>query len=143
MNKRNSIFYFTNIITPLALGTILYCIFRPDVFYIRKLTIVFPFLKVMTVSASDDIPLVYFIRYYLMDILWAYSFMMGLCLLSLLGIITSRLALTLAVTLSVFFEFTQLIYITHMTFDVLDIILQIVAILIAFFLSKLYNMVKV
>lgn len=117
-----------NVILPLLAGFIYYYLFCPDVILIAKID------SILKVKYHIQIPnttfMVRFVRFYLLDALWAYALMF--CLFIILGNTLTALkkSIVISVVLSIVMELLQLLNVVVGTFDICDIFVEIVAIFI-------------
>ena len=129
MNMKNIKLCILNVILPLLAGFIYYYLFCPDVILIAKID------SILKVKYHIQIPntnfMVRFVRFYLLDALWAYALMF--CLFIILGNTLTELkkSIVISVGLSIVMELLQLLNVVVGTFDICDIFVEIVAIFIA------------
>lgn len=127
---KKSVLYAINIILPLALGLIVYVFDKPKSFIsnwvfnltgFRSNTYIFPKI----------------IDYHFPDFVWAYSLMFVLYIVS--GIYKKKLVLSIliSVVFSIALEVIQLFQTNMFTFDVIDIGVEILAILMAALIIKI------
>ncbi len=79
-----------------------------------------------------------FIRYYFLDMMWAYSLMFTLTYI----LSDSNTALIISVIFSITIELFQLSPLIKGTFDVYDILAEIITVIIAFFIIKKNNTMR-
>lgn len=120
---------FLNIVFPLLAGFIFYYLFCPDVIAIEKIDTI---LKIKYhVQISNTNLIIRFMRFYLLDALWAYA--LTHCLFVILG--NTLVALKESVAISIIMSFTmellQLFHAVAGTFDIYDIAVETVAVFIA------------
>ncbi len=131
MNKK--VLLVANIIVPLLLGALLYFIVAPDVIFVNVLG---SFMGSETAVVSQpETFLDYFVRYYMMDMLWGYSlvFTLFLCLGNNAAI---KKVFIIAFVFSTVMELLQLTAIVPGVFDVWDILMEGIAEAIAAFIIK-------
>jgi len=133
--KKERLFYLLNICLPLTLGALIYLALRPDTYIAYYLRCLFN-LPTMTLVCGG----VYkFLRNYSSDILWAYSLMFAVFVVSNRS--AKRLILTaaLCIVFEISIEMCQYIGIIKGTFDILDVIAEIIATVVAFIIIKKKN----
>lgn len=132
-NKKTII--LLNVIIPILIGAIIYYFFSPNVLFVRyiddKLGIAFHF-----VNAIDENEVLQFVRYYFLDMLWAYALVFALY-----GIMDNNSANLVKIFLmtclfSTVMELLQITPLANGTFDMGDVILEMVAEVIAVFIIK-------
>lgn len=131
MNKK--VLLVANIIVPILLGALLYFIVAPDVIFVNVLG---SFMGSETAVVSQpETFLDYFVRYYMMDMLWGYSlvFALFLCLGNNAAI---KKVFIIAFVFSTVMELLQLTTIVPGVFDVWDILMEGIAEAIAAFIIK-------
>lgn len=132
-NKRKRV-ELLNVILPLLFGGIYYYLFCPDVAIIKK-------LDSLLGCAYHLQPLKFaifsYIRFYLLDALWAYALFNSLYMI--LGNNSNALVLctVISLTVSLIMELFQMLGIAMGTFDICDIVIEFVAILIALVIIKM------
>ena len=144
--RRRQIFLLANILLPIFLGTILYCLISPEVFLVQWLDANLGFnitLENIGGGNLDNLVLSVmfrFVRNHLMDMLWAYALVFALGFLLDMDNKTAKLDLwkIFAITgiFSAITEFCQLLQGVQGTFDHWDILLEILAELLAVFIIK-------
>lgn len=130
--KKNRIFYILNISIPLAIGALIYFIFRPDTYiayYLRNLME----LPTMTLGSGG---LLKFFRNYSCDILWSYSLMFAIFTVGNKS--AKRLILTTALcaVFEILIEICQHIGFINGTFDIFDLLAEIIATIVALIIIK-------
>lgn len=131
--QNKGIWGLVTIIIPLLIGGIFYYIFCPDVWFVK----IVDYYTNLNLHIQYDIYkniFVAFLRNYLLDYLWAYAFANALYLIcDTDGLIVSCI---LSILIGAFWEMSQFIGIVNGTFDVLDIIFEILGALSAIFIIK-------
>ncbi|MDY5102537.1 MAG: hypothetical protein SPE81_05510 [Agathobacter sp.] len=143
MSKNNkTAFLVINIWGPIIIGTIIYYLISPDVLFVEWID---TFLgKVMHISCIDSsFWLVKFIRNYMLDMMWGYALVFALYFI--IGNNSADLLkiFVIAFTLSAVMEILQLTPFVEGTFDVLDIIVEFLAEVVAVFIIKKYFLEEV
>lgn len=129
-------FLMCNIVIPIVIGIAIYYFISPEVDFIKYLNSIVSINQYAAVFNRDNI-LFKFIRCYFLDMLWAYS--LTFMLWTILGNKTAKLTaiVILATVFVMIMESLQLIPFIHGTFDVLDILVEILAELIAVYIIKI------
>ena len=130
--ENDRLFYILNICIPLVTGAIIYFVFRPDTYisdFFRNV-FVLPTLSVSPGWFSD------FLRNFACDVLWAYALMIAVFAVSKKS--DKRLIVTavLCIAFEIAIELCQNIGIISGTFDVLDVIFEIIATIVAVIIIK-------
>jgi hypothetical protein len=124
MKKR--IFLFANIFFPLFIGTAIYFLTSPDVVFVEVINRIWGMYTLLDQSiVNEGIGL--FIRYYLMDMFWAYALVFALYVAIGNTAARTEMAIGIAIVFSVAMEVIQLSPIIPGVFDVLDILVEIIA----------------
>ena len=133
MNRR--LFYWVNIIAPLLFGAAVYLYWRPDTYLSR---LVFHFLHIShRTAAGRPVGIYRFIRYYLCDILWVYALVFSLAFYS--GRHSLVMAYAAAAAFAVVTELLQLLPRAPGSFDILDIIVELIVCTITIFIIYSYE----
>lgn len=122
MLKHNMLFYILNICGPLLFGGFIYYIFYPDVWFVSAIDGITGFDR--HINLDTNIFAARIIRYYLFDVLWAYS--LTFAVYRLVGFEYSHLVILLG--LAIFesvMEILQIIPILPGTFDIGDILFEV------------------
>lgn len=128
-------FYWINIIVPLSLGAAIYLYWRPGA-YISK--IVSNLFNISFTSFQGRPAGIYrFIGYYLCDALWAYSLIFSLALY--LGRHSLMQAYSIGICFAAGIEILQLFPQTPGSFDILDIIVELIVCTITIVIIYLYE----
>lgn len=137
MKKYNRIYILLNIIIPLSVGFLLYYFMSPEVLFIKTIDTLIG-REAHKVLFKETTGIVKFLRFYGLDMLWGYSFVFALY--SILGNNTANLKVIfiIAFIFSAFMEILQLTPFANGTFDLLDIIFEFLAELLAVFIIKNY-----
>lgn len=118
-------------VLPLLAGGLLYWFFSPEVLFVQAID---SLLGIRHFSYSFNADNLFFtlIRNYFLDGLWAYSLY---CILKLI-IDNSKIQLTVAILGAVTMESVQLIPSVPGTYDIWDIVIEIIGITLAFAVTK-------
>lgn len=135
-NNKDIAFSVINILVPLIIGAIIYYFISPNVIFVK---IIDDFIGIRNQLTDIDLysVLFRFIRNYFLDMLWAYALVFMLFLI--LGNNTSKIMriFVIAVAFSTIMEILQFTSIAEGTFDVLDIVVEFIAELVAVFIIKI------
>ncbi len=137
-NKRKSVvFWSVMIILPLFVGLILYLIFKPSAFISKFIFDLFG-LQPFSIQASNKRGLL-FVRFYLCDLLWAFS----LTAISqlILGYSKTKLIVSLLISILVgtAIELLQKYMIIPGTFDIPDIVTESVGAILSLIIIIVYT----
>ena len=122
------IFVF-NVFIPILIGFTYYYLFCPDTMVVKKIDAIFAFRYHIKIPNSN---LVFkFIRNYLLDAIWSYSLTNCLFIILDKTLNAHKKSIILSIFLSVIMELLQLTNIVKGTFDIFDIIVEVIAILLA------------
>lgn len=129
-NKTVLFYVACTVLLPLLIGGILYYLFFPEVTFVKVLDSNMPFQYHIR-GMFNNYALVQFLRFYLFDFIWAYSF--ANMLLIILSEIRIKILYTYIIVLGigVLYEFSQFIGLLSGTFDFLDISAEGIGITIA------------
>jgi VanZ family protein len=128
--------FILNIIIPLAIGGIVYYITSPDVIFVQRLDDILGVVRDSEETMHSGEIFRTFLRNYFLDMLWAYS--LTFCIYILVDNNTESVyrTMTIAFTFSLAMELLQLTNTVKGTFDVADILVEFIAIVIAVFIIK-------
>ena len=136
---KRRIFIAANITIPLLLGAVIYFLTSSDVIFVEAVRS----LGGVPFQSEQDIALggiCQVIRYYLLDILWAYALFFSLYFVIGKGAANLRTALIIAIVFSSVMEIAQLISIVPGYFDGLDIVVEVLAeVFAALIIKKQYE----
>lgn len=132
--KRVKIITILNIILPIILGGLIYYLYSPEVWFVKIIDNIIG-VKIH-LNANRGSFIWDFIRFYLLDMLWAYALVFALFFT--MDNNTARLLVIFLLTLSFscMMEILQLISIVNGTFDIMDIVVMLFAEIIAVFVIK-------
>ena len=124
MKKQAEWFILLNICIPVIIGSVVYYLFFPDVLFVRMIDSIVGSGVHLEINISSRMAMI--IRYYLFDVLWAYSLT---CLIT--GIIGTdcpnrKLVLAGIILFETIMETIQLAPGINGTFDVCDIVVEAV-----------------
>lgn len=128
-------FYILNIVLPLVIGTIVYVHVKPSA-PISQLIYFLLHIKTPVLNIKPT-GIHRFIQYYLCDILWSYSLTFALSLY--LGKDRLLLSYAIAVSFSTLVEVLQLLPQVLGSFDIFDIIVQLIACTISIHIITFYE----
>jgi glycopeptide antibiotics resistance protein len=128
--------FILNIIIPLAIGGIVYYITSPDVIFVQRLDDILGVVRDSEETMHSGEIFRTFLRNYFLDMLWAHS--LTFCIYILVDNNTESVykTMTIAFTFSLAMELLQLTNTVKGTFDVADILVEFIAIVIAVFIIK-------
>ncbi len=132
---KNRTFLLINIIFPLLVGAVIYWFTSTDVIFVEAVRSFWgtPF---HTGIVSTDGGAMQLVRYYMSDILWAYALVFALYFAIGNNAARVRTAFVIAVTFSVFMEVIQISPRIPGTFDINDILVEVMAETIAALIIK-------
>jgi hypothetical protein len=138
-DKYSRIFLLCNAIVPIIIGTMIYCLIASDVYFVEKIdsllnTCISPY------HVDANFQYMKFIRNYLPDMVWGYSLMFALFICSGNNTVDLLRIFIVAVVFSIAMESLQLTNIVRGTFDVLDIMVEVLSEGIAVFIIQKYYM---
>lgn len=125
-------FMYMNVLIPLIIGGVLYYAVSPEVIFVEQIDR----LTGMNLHINCKTTFIKIIRNYVPDILWAYALMFALILI--MGNKTADIwkMYMVAGLFSILIEVLQLTGLVKGTFDIKDIIVEIIAELVAVFIIK-------
>lgn len=135
MDRRTNVTLALNCLLALIIGALIYYFFSPEVIFVKKIDEVIGSGLHFELSLHDSW-ILRFIRFYFLDMLWAYALAFALKLI--LGNNTANLKRVFwgAFIFSTTMEILQLTPLAVGTFDMWDIICEFVAEVIAVFIIK-------
>ena len=133
--KKNNITIMLNCLLPLFAGAVIYYLFSPDVIFVKLIDEIIGCGVHFDIVSQGNWAL-NILRYYVLDILWAYALVFALYFIS--GNETANLKKIFFITFvfSMAMEFLQLTPLAEGTFDISDIICEFFAEGIAVFVIK-------
>ncbi|SEM38823.1 hypothetical protein SAMN04487770_13633 [Butyrivibrio sp. ob235] len=123
---KRRIFFVANIIVPLLLGAVIYCLTSPDVIFMEAVRSLWG-MPVLSEQGTVHRGIWKFIRYYLLDVLWAYALFFALYFSIGNNAAKLKMAFMIAVLFSTVMEAIQLFPIIPGYFDLLDILVEVLA----------------
>lgn len=136
MNWKNKvILILVTVFLPLTIGTILYYIFCPEVWFVQKINQLF-YIKIPVGLWTFTDRGSKFIRYYLFDFLWAFGLVNALDILCGRNMRSMVLAVSITTMLGAFLEYMQLIGLAKGTFDIFDIFAVLLGAVVGVFTQK-------
>ena len=133
-NKKNR-FDFLHILIPIAFGGIIYYLISPDVIFVKIMDSLLKFNIHITEMNMDSLTL-RFIRNYFLDMLWGYALVFSLFFINDNNTARIKGILVIAFGFSTIIEILQVTPIMKGTFDIYDIIVELLAEVIAVFIIK-------
>lgn len=137
MNKTYKIYIYiiVFVIIPLLLGASIYFLLSPETFVGNWLSI---FLKFESITEIRDYlseySIVIFIKNYFCDFLWAFSLESAIFIFFIHKF--SYYSIVISIVISFISEIIQKVHIISGTFDIFDIIIELSAILLSYFLLR-------
>lgn len=129
--KDDHIFLIVNILFPILLGGIIYYLLCPNVVFVKRIDTITN-LNIHFIVQFDSHPILKFIRYYMLDMLWAYSLTISLAYL----LRKEATILFILILFSFFIESLQYINFAMGSFDLFDVFFEIITGIIAIFIFK-------
>lgn len=135
MNKKTNIIIVLNCLIPLLIGTVIYYFFSSDVIFVKHIDEIIR-CRVRFDSMLEGNWILRFVRFYVLDMLWAYALVFALHFL--IGNNTANLkkVFLIAFAFSTTMEILQLTSLAEGTFDYLDIFFEFLAEVLAVFIIK-------
>ena len=135
MECRNKVFLLANMIVPILTGAVIYYVTSPDVIFVRQLDTILG-MRVHMYDISYHSTIVRFIRYYALDMLWGYALVFALYFILDNNTASLFKIFVIAYVFSVIIEILQLISFVKGTFDVFDLVVELIAEIAAVFIIK-------
>ncbi len=131
-----NMFTYANIFLPILAGSLLYYVISPEVIFVQSIDR----LLGVSLHVGTENTFVLIMRSYMPDMLWAYALVFSLMLVT--GNKTANVWKMLAIAgmFSTIMEVLQITGYVKGTFDVMDIIVEIIAELMAVFIIKRHDM---
>jgi hypothetical protein len=136
-DKCSRIFLLCNVIVPIVIGTIVYCLIAPDVYFVEKLDSLFN-ICISSYHVDTHIQYIKVIRNYLPDMVWGYSLMFALFICSGNNAVDLFRVFIVVVVFSIAMESLQLMNMVIGTFDVFDIMVEVLSEGAAVFIIQKY-----
>ncbi len=135
MECRNKVFLLANMIVPILTGAVIYYVTSPDVIFVRQLDTILG-MRVHMYDISYHSTIVRFIRYYALDMLWGYALVFALYFILDNNTASLFKIFVIAYVFSVIIEILQLTSFVKGTFDVFDLVVELIAEIAAVFIIK-------
>ena len=132
---KRRLFYWVNIIVPLLSGALIYIYWRPSAYISRLVFHIFHISH--NIPVGRPVGIYRFIRYCLCDILWVYALVFSLALYS--GRHSLMKVYTAAAVFAAVTELLQLFPRIPGSFDILDIIVELIVCTITIFIIYSYE----
>lgn len=126
-----------NILVPIIIGAAIYYVISPNVIFVQQLDSLLA-REIHVNTAYSNIPIIRFVRNYLLDMMWGYALVFALFLFTGNNAAEIRKIFIIAVIFSAVMEILQLTSFAKGTFDVFDIIVEFLAEVTAVFIIKKY-----
>lgn len=130
MKKQELLFYLFNIFIPIVIGVCIYCIYDSNVIFVKYIN------SNLIINNKETNIFITFLRNYFCDFCWCYSFAFALSFInhkSLDIIYTVIIPISFGICLEIF----QLLNITNGTFDLLDIIVELLGCILCYMVLKI------
>ena len=134
--RKTRIHLLYNIIIPILIGAVIYCLTSPDVFFVKATSAFFKLSDRIIVSDFGNL-LIRFVRNYIPDMAWGYALVFSLYAIA--GDQTEKGLYNLAFIAIVFSAAIEIIQMTHFirgTFDLWDIAAELLTEVTAVFIIK-------
>lgn len=135
MDRRTNITFALNCLLALIIGALIYYFFSPEVIFVKKIDKIIKGGLHFELSLHDNW-ILKFIRFYVLDMLWAYALVFALKLIMGNNTANLKRVFGVAFIFSATMEILQLTPLAEGTFDMWDIICEFVAEVIAVFIIK-------
>ena len=132
---KRTVFLIINILIPIGLGAVIYYLVSPDVLFVKQIDLLLG--KAMHFEVANDISVVKFIRNYFLDMLWAYALVFALSLIICRNAAQLWETFMIAFIFSAILELLQITPVVQGTFDIWDIMVELIAELVAVFIIKI------
>lgn len=123
--KKRITFFIASVLAPLLLGSLFYIVHCPNVIFVTRLKLLMPWLEFPTVSVKGNSIIWIIVRNHLIDYIWAFSFSALILLIMDVFSLNYSRCVWLCVVLVIFAECIQLFVFIPFTFDILDLITQV------------------
>ncbi len=131
MNVKKNVFFGSNVLLPIIVGTFAYLLCRPDTYVSAMIYHLIGFDDITVYIPSLTVSR--FIRFYFADIMWGYALIYALYYFQDEKTF-NHIPLVVGISFEVLIELFQLLPMINGTFDVMDIILEAIASIIAYYL---------
>lgn len=130
-------FWIMHMVLPIIVGACIYYLIAPDVIFVKKINMTVGF-KLYVSQEFTSLFFIKLLRNYLLDFLWGYSLLCSLFFAMGKNTAEWRKILLLAFGFSTAMEFLQMSPSVKGTFDVVDIIVELVAEICAVLIIDIY-----
>lgn len=137
-NKRGIVFLVLNISVPIMIGAIIYYLFCPDVIFVQQVDAIWGHGIHVNCFNMNNI-LVRFIRNYFLDMIWGYALVFTLYLFIANNTAELMKIFIVSFVFSAIMEILQLASFVRGTFDIFDIVVELIAEISAVFIIKNFN----
>ena len=131
------LFLIINVLIPLLIGALLYYVFSPDVIFVSFID---SFLGRMGIHINyidyGGTVILRFVRNYLLDMIWAYTLVFAMSFILCNNAAEIMKMMIIIVCFTVVMEMLQCTNLVNGTFDILDIVVELLAEFIAVFIIK-------
>lgn len=124
-----------NMIVPIILGALIYYLMSPEVIFVKQIEN-FLEIKFRISDISMDNVFLRFVRNYFLDMLWGYALVFSLFLVNGNNTAELKRILVIAFVFSAIMEVLQITPFAKGTFDVYDVIVELLAEVMAVFIIK-------
>lgn len=139
MEKGNVKILILNMVIPIILGTIIYYLISPEVIFVKLIDNLFGMN--FHISGLDmEHPILQFLRNHFLDMLWGYALVFAMFLILGNNTADIRKSFIIAFSFSTIMELLQITPIAKGTFDILDIMFEFLAEVVAVFIIKIILM---
>lgn len=129
MKERSVVFYIIHVFVPLTLGCLIYYVFCPDVYFVDVIDRIIG--SGFHIKIATDYLFVKLIRFYIFDVLWAYS--LTFAVFGIAGCVFYReILLAGVIGFEILMESLQAVSEILGTFDSWDIFLEVITSVIIF-----------
>lgn len=135
MERRINVTFVLNCLVALIIGAVIYYFFSPKVIFVKQIDKIIGSGVHFTVSFRDNW-IICFIRFYVLDMLWAYALVFALRLFMDNNAANLKRIFLVAFLFSTTMEILQLTPLAEGTFDIWDIVCEFVAEVVAVFVIK-------
>lgn len=135
MDRRTNVTLALNCLLALIIGALIYYFFSPEVIFVKKIDEIIESGLHFKLSLRDNW-ILKFIRFYVLDMLWAYALVFALKLIMGNNTANLKRVFGVAFIFSTTMEILQLTPLAQGTFDMWDIICEFVAEVLAVFIIK-------
>ncbi len=140
--KKKLIIGLTTVMIPLILGALLYYIICPEVFFVKLIDRYTDF-NIHIEYQTEQNRVTEIFRNYFFDFIWAFAFTNALNLIFNNDTIAHLKGCFISVVVGALFEVLQLVRVVYGTFDVWDILSEILGTVCAFFIMMVIRRKKV